>query len=157
MSEHAARLANRLLREGEKTRLFFSQIPETILEKSLYSEGASWTVHQVIVHLVESEDSLPRLFKHIVDGGSGVSKDFDLNRYNEGAVKKLELLPLEGLAKIFVERRNLAVEFVQGLSDDDLNKEGFHPFLGQAPVKEMIRLFYLHAQIHLRDIRKLIE
>lgn len=157
MSAHAAKLANRLVKEGEKTTLFFSQIPEEILEKSLYSEGASWTVHQVIVHLIEAEDSLPRLFKYIVEGGGGVSQDFDLNRYNEGAVKILKDLHLEELAKIFIERRNLAVEFVQGLSDEDLNKEGFHPFLGQAPVKDMIRLFYLHAQIHMRDIRKLIE
>ena len=157
MSNLATKLANHLKKEGEKTELFFSQIPEDILDKSLYSEGASWTVHQVIVHIVEAEDSLPRLFKYIIEGGRGVSQDFDLNRYNEGAVRKLEDFSFGELKNLFAEKRKLAVEFVQGLNDDDLDKEGFHPFLGQSQLKEMIRLFYLHVQLHVRDIRKLID
>jgi hypothetical protein len=157
MSEQAAKLANRLIKEGEKTKYFFSNIPQEILGESLYSEGASWTVQQVLVHLVEAEDSLKHLFQFIVEGGGGVPQDFDLNRYNERAVEKLEGLSIEELASMFEARRKLMVEFVQSLSVEDLNKEGFHPFLGQAPVKEMIRLFYLHTQIHMRDIRKLLD
>jgi hypothetical protein len=157
MSDRAAKLADRLTKEGEKTKDFFSKISQEILGESLYSEGASWTVNQVIVHLVETEDSLKRLFQFIVEGGEGVPQDFDLNRYNERAVEKLEGLSIEELANMFIERRKIMVEFVQGLSDEDLDKEGFHPFLGQAPVKEMIRLFYLHAQIHMRDIRKFLD
>jgi hypothetical protein len=157
MSEQAAKLAIRLSKEAEKTKVFFSNIPQEILGESLYSEGASWTVHQVLVHLVDAEDSLKRLFQFIVEGGGGVPQDFDLNRYNEQAVEKLEGLSIEELTNMFAERRKTLVEFVQGLTDEDLNKEGFHPFLGQAPVKEMIRLFYLHIQIHMRDIRKLLD
>ena len=156
MSEQAAKLANRLIKEGEKTKDFFSNIPQEILRESLYSEGASWTVNEVLVHLVDAEDSLKRLFQFIVDGGEGVPQDFDLNKYNEQAVEKLEGLSIEALTDMFAKRRRLMVEFVQSLDDEDLNKEGFHPFLGQAPVKEMIRLFYLHVQIHMRDIRKLL-
>lgn len=155
MEKLAEKIADRLQSEGEKTHNFFLIVPPEVLGKSIYTDGASWSVHQVIAHLVDAEDSLPRLFRYIVDGGEGVPQDFDLNRYNERAVEKLEALTIDELAALFMERRKRTIEFISSLRDEDFSKEGFHPFLGQAAVKEMIRLFYIHAQIHLRDIRNL--
>jgi hypothetical protein len=157
MSDHAEKLAKRLEREGEKAVRFFSGLPEDIWERTVYSDGASWRVQQVLAHVVETESSLPGLFKHIVDGGNGVPQDFDLNEYNEQAVSLLEQTEPEQLVSMFSERRTQTIGFVRGLMDEDLARKGFHPFLGQAPVSEMIRLFYLHVQIHIRDVRSLME
>ena len=157
MSDHAEKTAKRLEREGEKTARFFSELPVDIWEKIAYTDGAAWQVQQVLAHIVETESALPRLFKHIVDGGSGVPQDFDLDEYNEQTVRPLEQTAPEQLLTLFSERRKQTVAFVRGLTDEDLSKEGYHPFLGQAEVKEMIRLFYLHVQLHIRDVRSLIE
>jgi hypothetical protein len=45
---------------------------------------------------------------------------------------------------------------MNGLSADDLVKTGRHPWLGIAPLEDMIQLLYRHNQIHQRDIRKLL-
>jgi uncharacterized damage-inducible protein DinB len=157
MSATAEKLTNRLIKEEEKTKTFFANLPSEIWDKPLYSEGASWTVRQVLAHVVETETALPRLFKHIVDGGDGLSREFDLNEYNERTVEEVVERDPEKLVKLFSSRRKLTIEFVQGLSEEDLGKEGYHPFLGQAEINEMIRLFYLHVQLHIRDVRALVQ
>ena len=157
MSAAAEKLSTRLINEGGKTAAFFSELPPEIWDKSLYSEGASWTVRQVLVHIVETETALPRLFKDIVKGGGGIDRDFDLNAYNERTVEEITERDPEKLVSMFTARRELTIDFVSKLSDKDLEMEGYHPFLGQAVIKEMIRLFYLHVQLHIRDVRTLAQ
>jgi hypothetical protein len=35
--------------------------------------------------------------------------------------------------------------------------EGRHPFMGQTQLVEMLKMLYLHNQLHFRDFRKLVE
>jgi hypothetical protein len=157
MSETALKLASRLDREGNKTIEFFSGLPSGIWDQTVYTDGAAWRVSEVLAHIVETESALPRLFRHIAEGGEGVPQDFDLNEYNEQTVNHYREQPPEVLINLFSERRDLTSDFVGSLTDEDLATEGNHPFLGKAPLGEMIRLFYLHVQLHMRDIRGLKE
>lgn len=157
MSAAAKKLAKRLTNEGRKTEAYFSEIPTEFWDHSLYADGASWTVRQVLAHIVETETALPSLFKHIVEGGSGIDRDFDLNEYNQRTVEEITERDPQKLVAMFSERRIKTIDFVSGLSDEDLAMEGYHPFLGQAEIKEMIRLFYLHVQLHIRDVRALVQ
>ena len=50
-----------------------------------------------------------------------------------------------------------SVKWVSRLSAEDLEIEGRHPYLGQVPLVEMLKMLYLHNQIHFRDFRKLLE
>jgi hypothetical protein len=61
------------------------------------------------------------------------------------------------LLKQFVDVRANTVKWVSGLSDEDLTIEGRHPFMGQTQLVEMLKMLYLHNQIHFRDFRKLVE
>jgi hypothetical protein len=157
MSETALKLASRLEREGTKTIEFFSRLPTEIWDKTVYTDGASWRVAEVLAHIVEAESALPRLFRHIAEGGEGVPQDFDLNGYNEESVKHYREQSPEELVTLFMERRGQTADFVGNLTDEELAKEGNHPFMGKAPLGEMIRLFYLHVQLHMRDIRGLLD
>ena len=150
------KLIAKLTKEGVKTSAFFNEIPENVWKKEVYSDGASWTVREIVIHIVETEESLPRLFKYIVEGGPGVAENFDLDEYNENALKQWAVSPIQDVLALFAERRKNTIAFVRQLSEEDLQKEGSHPFLGQAPISEMIRLFYLHVNLHSRDIRKIM-
>lgn len=156
-SEAVQKLVNKISTEGEKTNRFFSELPEDMWAQQLYADGAEWTVHEVLAHIVDSEDSLRRFFEHIVAQGSGVAEDFDIDRYNANAVEKLRQTPRQELLAMFGERRANMVSFVRGLTEADLQREGRHPFLGQATLDEMLRLFYLHVNLHVRDIRNLMR
>ncbi|MEJ2757913.1 MAG: DinB family protein [Anaerolineales bacterium] len=159
MSEGSAvqTLADKITAEGEKTNQFFAALPEDIWEQKCYTDGEEWNVHEVLAHIVDTEDSLRRFFEFIVAEGSGVGEDFDIDRYNAGAVKKLRETGRAELMGMFCQRRERVVSFVRGLAEADLQREGRHPFLGHAALGEMLRLYYLHVNLHIRDIRKIMR
>jgi hypothetical protein len=150
-------LAQRLEKEGHKTLDFFRQLTSEQWILQVYSDGAAWTVHDLFVHFFETESSIPRLVRSILEGGSGVPEDFDIDRYNESHVGKLADLAPSELLERFAQQRAETVAFVSGLQQADLERTGRHPFLGVAPVGEMLKLMYLHLQLHLRDIKRVLK
>ena len=150
-------LAERLKKEGEKVVANFVALSDEQWQREVYTEGATWTIRSVLAHFVTSERGLLKLFKDIREGGVGVLDDFSIDYYNARQQEKTkDLTPQELLAQ-FAEVRADTAEWVFGLSQDDLAKEGRHPFLGQVQLVEMLRMIYLHNQIHIRDFRKLVE
>ena len=157
MSNTAKSLAERLEKEGQNNLSFLGQMASEDWERQIYSDGAEWTVREMFSHVVESERSLPALFKNILSGGSGVPDDFDLKQYNESAVEKTGDLPYADLLKMFAERRAKTVKFVASLSEEDLRKKGRHSSLGEKNLDEMIKMMYLHVKVHVRDIKRLLR
>lgn len=157
MADTPQHLVDRLLAEGEKTHRFFKAIPESGWDLQVYSEGGQWSICQILAHFVVTEASIQKLIKNILDGGEGASPDFDINRYNESHVNRLEgTLPPE-LLQQFMELRHQTAQMVTQINPDDLKRSGRHPFLGIASIEEIIKLMYRHNQIHQRDIRKRIN
>ncbi len=150
-------LVQKLTTEGVKTETFFSSLSDEDWGRQLYADGAMWTVRQVFAHIVESEDALRRLFESIVQRGTGVHQDFDIDGYNKDAVDGMGAVPINTLFEMFQERRGKMVAFVSNLEEADLEKIGRHPFLGKEKLSKMIQLFYLHINIHMRDIKKALR
>jgi hypothetical protein len=148
------RLADKLISGGRKTKDFFENIEGDDWYQQVYSEGGNWAVHQILAHFVASEASIVRLVKYILEGNPGVPENFDIDSYNEREIHCFAKLPNDLILQRFMECRGETIQMVLELSDDDLNTEGRHPWLGIAPVGEMIKLIYRHNQIHQRDIRK---
>lgn len=154
MAETTGRLAGRLQVEGEKVVQFFQSLAPEDWGLTVYTDGACWTVRQVLAHFVMSEISMGQLVENILAGGTGTPEDFDLNAYNERKVTALEAAnPAKLLEQYTVVRRG-TVERMRTLVDADLLKTGRHPFLGIAPVEEIVKLIYRHNSIHLREIRR---
>jgi hypothetical protein len=158
MSEiSAAWLARRLKKEGEKVVAYFSTLTDEQWQTEVYTEGEIWTIRNVLAHFVTSERGLLILFERIRQGGPGAADDFSIDRYNASQQRKTRSLTAQELLEQYTQVRADAVEWVSGLSEEDLVIEGRHPFLGQVPLTEMIKMLYLHNQIHFRDFRKLVE
>lgn len=154
MPETLERLVNRLTEEGQKTEDFFRRLTPDQWNYCLYTDGAQWTVRQVFAHFTITEAGIRALMINILAGHEGVPEDFDLNGYNERKVASLEHVPTTDLLDKFRAERQATIEWLRGLSPNNLLKTGRHPWLGVAPVEEMIQLLYRHNQIHQRDIRK---
>lgn len=150
------KLTARLIAEGNKTEKFFRDLPSGAWERQIYADGEHWQVRQVLSHLAQAEDAMLRLMKSIREGSEGVPEGFDLDAYNERKVKEIDSFAEKDVLQVFIEARGRTIEWVAGLSPDDLQREGRHPFLGVAALEEIIKLMYRHAQIHQRDIRKLL-
>jgi uncharacterized damage-inducible protein DinB len=156
MTETPAFLAERLKTEGDKTIAFFNSIKDDNWEISVYTEGSEWTVQNVLAHFVSAEQGFIRLFGDILAGGKGASEDFDIDRYNAKQQELIKDTPRQDLVKLFKASRFEMISLVSSLTNDDLQREGRHPFLGLTTLGEMIKMVYRHNQIHHRDLRKLI-
>lgn len=157
MTDSPERLAERLLAEGEKTAQFFRDLAPEAWDIAVYTEGATWTVLQVLAHFVASEDSMARLVRSIQSGGGGTPEGFDLDGYNTRKVANLQAASPAELLELFAERRRVTAAMTLAMSPEDLARTGRHPFLGVAPIADIVKLMYRHNGIHLRDIRKVID
>lgn len=149
-------LTEKFEKEGLKTIEFIKSIPEDVLDTQLYDDGDRWTIRKTCIHLVESEGSIPKLIKNILDGGEGVPIDFDLDRYNASMVKKLGELSQEEIVSKMTNLRTETVKMVSELNEEDLEKSGRHPYIGESNIRDMLRIMLVNASSHLRDIRKAI-
>jgi hypothetical protein len=152
-----AGLSNKLLKEGEKILAFFSGLRNEQLETMVYSKGTSWSVKHVLAHFVSAERGFIELLTDFLAGGSGVPEEFDLDAFNQSQVSSLQDLPVKELLDKFRELRQQTVSTVNQMHPELLDQTAQHPYLGRAPLVNIIKLIYRHNQIHLRDVRRVIE
>jgi len=150
-------LAEKLRSEGEKFVDIFSGLTDDQWKTSVYTEGELWTIRNVLSHFVTSERGLVKLFEQIRQGGAGAADDFSIDRYNAAQQQKtMNLNPVE-LLEQYKEVRANSVTWVSGLKDEELEIIGRHPFLEVTTIREMVKMLYVHNQIHYRDLKKVIS
>lgn len=150
-------LADKLKNEGERLAKFFAELTDEQWTQDVYTEGTTWSVRHVLSHFVTSERGLVRLFESIRQGGAGATDDFSIDRYNEAQQEKTkEFTPAE-LLEQYREARANSVTWVSGLKDEELEIKGRHPFLGETVIREMVKMLYLHNQLHYRDMKRAIR
>jgi hypothetical protein len=154
MSLASEKLSQRLTEEGERSQVFFRNLSERQLETGIYSEGTHWKTRQVLAHFVATESAFRVLMQDILKGGEGSPEKFDINTFNEKKVAQLASANLEQLLDLYMKERHANVLLVSQMSDEDLRKQGRHPFLGITSIEDIVKLLYRHNQIHIRDIRR---
>ena len=150
-------LADKLKSEGEKFFALFTDLTDAQWNMEVYTEGSVWTIRNVLSHFVTSERGLVKLFEQIRLGGAGAADDFSIDRYNASQQKKTEDLSPQELLEQYKEVRDTSIAWTLSLAESDLEKQGRHPFLGMTTLREMIKMLYLHNQIHYRDMKKALK
>ncbi|MBL8101748.1 MAG: DinB family protein [Anaerolineales bacterium] len=156
MSE-AAELAEKLKIEGERILQFFSGLSEVDWTREVYTEGTTWSVRSVLSHCVTSERGLVKLFEAIRQGGAGAADDFSIDDYNAAQQEETKELPAAELLEQYKEVRASSVTWVSSLKDEELEIAGRHPFLNETVIREMIKMLYIHNQLHYRDTKKALK
>ena len=153
MPDTSASLAAKLQIEGEKVHAFFAVLTAEQWAVPVYTEGEGWTPRSILAHLVTAERGFLKLFETVRQGGTGASEDFSIDRFNASQQEKTRgLSPADLLAQYAAVRAEMAA-YVATLSDDDLATRGRHPAMGISTLAEMVKMLYLHNNMHLRDIR----
>jgi hypothetical protein len=150
-------LVEKLKSEGEKFVDIFSGLTDDQWKAEVYTEGELWTIRNVLSHFVTSERGLVKLFQSIQQGGTGAADDFSIDRYNASQQAKTKDLTPAELLEQYKEVRANSITWVSGLKDEDLEITGRHPFLEVTTIREMVKMLYLHNQIHYRDLKKVLK
>jgi hypothetical protein len=147
-------LADKLRSEGDKFFTLFAGLTDDQWQLEVYTEGETWTLRNVLSHFVTSERGLVRLFERIRLTGEGASDDFSIDRYNASQQSKTKDLSTQELLEQYQAVRADSIAWTLSLEEADLEKQGRHPFLGMTTLREMIKMLYLHNQVHYRDMKK---
>ena len=150
-------LANKLKSEGEKFSTIFAGLTDDQWQAEVYTEGETWTLRNVLSHFVTSERGLVKLFEQIRLGGTGVADDFSIDRYNTAQQQRTKDLSPQELLEQYKAIRADSIAWTLSLAELDLEKQGKHPYLGMTSIREMIKMLYLHNQMHYRDLKKVLK
>ncbi len=156
MSE-VTELAEKLRSEGERFVSIFAGLTDVQWQKEVYTEGDAWTIRSVLAHFVTAERGLLKLFENIRQGGEGAAEDFSIDRYNAAMQARTQELTPQELLEQYKATRAESIAWTLSLSETDLDKQGRHPFLGVTTIREMIKMLFLHNQLHYRDMRKALK
>lgn len=122
-------------------------------ETQVQSEGERWTARQIVAHLLDAERGMTGQMQRILAGQPTIPDDFDLDRWNRGAVRKLADLAPDDLLIGLAESRAALLEFVDNLTDADLSRQGRHPSLGLISIERYLQQIADHEAGHAADIR----
>ncbi|HET6595132.1 MAG TPA: DinB family protein [Anaerolineales bacterium] len=150
-------LAEKLKLEGDRFVSIFSGLTEDQWDQEVYTEGATWTIRNILSHFVTSERGLLKLFERIRQGGEGSPDDFSIDRYNAAMQARTKEATPQELIEHYKEARANAIQWVSGLAESDLEMTGRHPFLGHTTIRDMIKMLYIHNLDHYRDMKKVLK
>lgn len=121
---------------------------------AVFSEETTWSVSDILRHLVDAEHSMTALMARIRDGGEGAPADFNLDRWNAGRVAKArDKTPAELLAALAHNRGEL-LKFIDALAEADWEKQGRHGSLRIMTLAEICQIIADHESAHAADIRR---
>jgi len=146
-----------LIAEGDKFTELFASLSDEQWQAEVYSEGTTWTIRSVLAHFVTSERGLVKLFERIRTTGEGSPDDFSIDRYNAAQQQKTKDISPQELLEQYKEIRDDSIAWTLSLTDDELEIQGRHPFIGMTSIREMIKMLYLHNQLHYRDMKKVLK
>lgn len=147
-------IATQLNEARAELMAFFEGLDEGSWETAVYHEGTTWTVADIVRHLVDAERGMTRMMAQWQQGKDPVSADFDLERWNNRVVQKAaEKSPDELLAEFRQNRINL-LSFIDTIQDEDWGKQGRHSNLRIMSIEEVCHLIANHELDHLRVIKE---
>ena len=156
MSDRRTQIISALENNLEETLALFKVLSPAELGLSVYQDGAKWTVKQILAHFITIERSMHWLFRNILSGGPGSPEDFDVERFNSTQPRKLDGLSVDELMAQFKVVREKTIAIVEGMTEEDLDRQGRHAFHGHGKLERFIHWAHEHVDIHMRDVRRIL-
>jgi hypothetical protein len=152
-------LVRRLREEGDDLIQQLTKLAPQAWSSPIYRDAttAPWTIHCILAHLVSAEGHLRLMIEDIARGGRGVPPGIDIDAVNASEVEALTRYGTGELIEQLRQSREVSVAQVLAFSDDDLDRRGNHPVLGDMPVEDFVKLIYRHDKMHMRDVQRALK
>lgn len=132
---------------------FLQGLNEAQWDTAVYSEGESWTAADIVRHLTNAESGMTGLIVQWQQGKNPVPPDFDLARYNKSVVNKTKDKTPTELLDLMVTNRSRLLQVIDGLEEEDWQKNGRHGSLKIMTIAEVCHLIADHEATHLKDLQ----
>ena len=152
MSKRREQIKSGLAENLNEIVSLFRSIPPEKLNTRVYQDGARWTARQILAHLITIEKSMHWLFRNILAGGPGSPRDFDIDRFNQTQPAKLDGFSVDDLIDQFTDVRKETMAMVDAMTEDDLDRTGWHAFHGEDTLERFVVWAFEHARLHMDDL-----
>jgi hypothetical protein len=126
-------------------------------DTQVYSDGAAWTVGQLLTHLAISDKGQTNVVAGIADGREVVPADFDLQRYNQRSVEKRADLTVEQARSELAASREQLYVWLDSIDDATLDKQGRHATLQIISIERFLtEMMADHERNHADDIARVL-
>jgi hypothetical protein len=126
-------------------------------DTQVYSDGAAWTVRQLLIHLMVTDKGHNNTLKGIANGEETIPADFDLERFNRRSVEKRAETSVEeartSLSTTAAERE----AWLDTVGDTALDKKGRHGSMRILSIEEITQVIADHDRDHGNDIAKALK
>ena len=146
------KIIEKLTFEGNKISELFSSFSKNEWEILLYFDEMEWQVKDLLAQFISSVRSFLLLFENIRLHDQGAPEHFSIIEFNNLQVTQMKEIQVKELVELFRKTRDKTVNWVKVVNDSDLEKVGRHPAMGEAKIVDMVKMIYLHNQMHLRDL-----
>ncbi len=146
-------LIRRLREEGEALLAQLAGFAPEAWARPVYLAEAPWTVHGILAHLVSAEGYLQLMMADILRDGPGAPAGVDIDAINAAEVAALTRFTPAELIEKLREVRAKTLEMVSAFTEEDLDRRGNHPFLGEISLDDFVKLIYRHDKMHMRDVQ----
>ena len=126
-------------------------------DTQIYSDGAGWTVRQLLIHLAITDQGQSNSVTAIAAGGNPVPEDFDLNRYNARSVEKRADTTPEQARQQFADSRAKFLEWLDQQDESILERSGRHGSLKIMTIAELLHTIAAHERQHAQDIAQVLH
>lgn len=124
---------------------------------SLRNEGENtWSAFDVLGHLIHGErtDWMPRVRRILQSGESQAFDPFDRWAQERESIGKALPQLLDEFARLRLE--NLRELRALNLSEEDFEKRGRHPALGEVTLSQLLATWAVHDLTHLHQISRIL-
>jgi hypothetical protein len=150
------KIIEKLQEEGDKTIDLFSSFSRKEWAALVYFDKMEWQVKDLLAHFISAEKSFLLLFNNILESKQGALEEFSIDEFNNSQVLKMKNIEKEMLIELFRATRSQTINWLKVLPESDLEIIGNHPAMGEVKIIEMVKMIYLHNQMHMRDLRSAI-
>ncbi len=123
--------------------------PDELLLRMPRSE---WSIKDALAHLAGNEALMTKALQNIATGSQESEREFDNEAENRAQVARGRQKSLDQVLHDLEESRRRLLELLDGLTREQLERRGNHPYQGQMTVREFLAVIYTHEETHTREI-----
>jgi uncharacterized protein (TIGR03083 family) len=144
----------RLAETRAELQSLLASLDEEQWQTLVFSEGNSWTVLDVVAHLIENERAMSIHVHKIQQRKATVPEDFDIHEWNAGLKERMGNPTPQQLLESLAETRIRTLEKMDTIKGKQWYLMGHHPVRKRISIEQYYETIFLHEMFHTIDIKK---
>lgn len=156
-AERFHKYLDRLAASRARLNAVLDAVPADAWERQIYSDGAQWTLRQLLIHLMVSDRGQNNVVMGIAADREVIPPDYDVNRYNQRSVEKQAEVTVEQARAGLVESRQQLLTWIDTADEAILDKQGRHALMQILTIAQIFNVMSRHEEGHANDIEAFIR